>query len=42
LEALAGWIDDSDGYYVNQGKPVPTAPSWKNVAEMLIAARIYE
>src|SRR5262245_43645736 len=42
LGALASWIEDSDGYYRNRGESVPTAPSWRNVAEMLAAARIYE
>jgi hypothetical protein len=42
LAALASWIEDSDGYYVNQGRPIPVSPSWRNVAEMLIAAKIYE
>jgi hypothetical protein len=42
LGALASWIEDSDGYYVNRGEAVPSSPSWRNVAEMLAAARIYE
>ena len=25
LEALAGGIQDSDGFYINQGTPVPTS-----------------
>jgi hypothetical protein len=23
LRALASWIEDSDGYYINQGRPIP-------------------
>ena len=42
LTALASWLEDSDGYYVNHGRPVPAEPSWQTVAEMLIAARRYE
>lgn len=42
LCALARWIEDSDGYYRNQNRPVPESPSWRNVAEMLIAAKMYE
>jgi hypothetical protein len=42
LVALASWLEDSDGYYRNQGRPVPVDPSWRDVAEMLMAARIYE
>lgn len=42
LQALASWIEDSDGYYNNQGRPIPTTPSWRDVADMLMAAKIYE
>lgn len=42
LDALASWVEDSDGYYRNQGRPIPLQPSWRDVAEMLYAAAIYE
>jgi hypothetical protein len=42
LEAMAAWVEDMDGYYENNELPVPVVPSWKSVAEMLIAAKIYE
>lgn len=42
LEASAGWLGDSDGYYRNLGEPIPDAPSWRMVAEMLLAATLYE
>lgn len=42
LSALASWIEDSDGYYRNQNRPIPETPSWRNIAEMLIAAKMYE
>ncbi|WP_016756316.1 hypothetical protein [Leptospira santarosai] len=42
LEALARWVEDSDGYYQNIGIVPPKIPDWKNVAEMLIAAKYYE
>lgn len=42
LEALAGWVEDMDGYYLGQGQSVPDKPDWKNVADMLMAAKIYE
>ncbi|MDB5051397.1 MAG: hypothetical protein JWO30_4468 [Fibrobacteres bacterium] len=42
LEAMAAWIEDSDGYYLNQNRPVPIEPTWNNVADMLIAAKMYE
>jgi hypothetical protein len=42
LEALGAWVADMDGYYINQGKPAPKLPDWKVVADMLMAARLYE
>ncbi len=42
LYALAGWLEDSDAVYRNQGREIPVNPSWRNIAEMLIAATVYE
>ena len=42
LEALRAWVDDMDGYYRNQGKKPPDQPTWQTVAEMLMAASVYE
>lgn len=42
LDALARWVDDSAGYYAAQGLPAPEQPTWKHVADMLIAATMYE
>ena len=42
LDALAAWVEDMDGYYLNQGQPVPEKLEWKIVADMLIAAKFYE
>jgi hypothetical protein len=42
IEALARWVADSGGYYRGQGLDVPVSPTWKNVAEMLLAAKMYE
>ncbi len=42
LEALSAWVRDMDGYYINNNLPVPNLPSWKNFAEMLLAAKFYE
>ena len=41
LLALAAWVEDMDGYYQGRGEPVLEIP-WTSVAEMLIAARVYE
>ena len=42
LEAMAAWIEDMDGYYKNQGEPIPIQPSWKTIGEILQAATMYE
>jgi hypothetical protein len=42
LEALGACVEDMDGYYLNQGKPLPAQIDWQIVGEMLMAARIYE
>ncbi len=42
LEAIAAWVQDMDGYYCNRGEPFPKHLTWKNVGEILLAARIYE
>ncbi len=42
LSALARWLADSDGYYKNQGRPVPVTPSWRDIGDMLMAATMYE
>ena len=42
LGAMASWIEDSDGYYRNHGRPIPKEPTWRNIAEMLLAAKMYE
>jgi len=42
LEALARWIQDSPGYFKNQGLAEPDQPSWALLATMLGGAKIYE
>lgn len=42
LEALAAWVEDKDGYYLNQGQPVPEKPDWQTITDMLFAAKYYE
>jgi hypothetical protein len=42
IEALGSWVAGSDGYYRNRGVAIPVTPTWKNVGEMLLAAKIYE
>lgn len=42
LVALAAWVEDMDGYYINQGKSVPKDVNWEIFADILMAAKIYE
>lgn len=42
LRAWSVWLSEMDGYFINMGQPVPESPSWKLIAEMLLAAKIYE
>ena len=42
LDALARWVEDMDGYYAGRGQPVPKQPSWRVLADILIAAAMYE
>ncbi len=42
LAALAAWVEDMDGYYLNHGMPIPQQPDWKVAADMLLAAKMYE
>lgn len=41
LEALAAWVEDMDGFYHGQRRPVPEI-AWQAVAEMMVAATLYE
>lgn len=42
LDALAAWIEDSPGYWANEGQPEPEQPDWSWVALSLRAATRYE
>ncbi len=42
LEALAAWVEDMDGYFQNRAEPVPEQPTWKTLAQLLYAAKVYE
>lgn len=41
LSALAGWLRDHEGYYLNKGS-VPPGNGWLVVADALRAATVYE
>jgi hypothetical protein len=42
LEAMAVWIRSLDQYYKNTGQPRADLPSWKTLADILYASKIYE
>lgn len=42
LEAMAAWIQDMEGYYENTGQKLSQLSPWKIVADVLMAARMYE
>lgn len=42
LSAMAAWLDDMDGFYANRGETPPDPPTWTTLAQILLAARIYE
>jgi hypothetical protein len=41
LEALAGWLNDCEGYYRSRGVPVPWN-GWEVMAAAMRAATVYE
>lgn len=41
LEALSGWLADSDGFYANQNR-VPPGNGWEVINDALHAATVYE
>ena len=43
LQAMAAWLEDCEGFYVNQGKAVNVdQPTWQLFADTLSAAAVYE
>jgi len=42
LDALAGWVEDMDGAYLNWNKEMPQDINWSILAKMLDAATDYE
>lgn len=42
LSAWSNWLEDMDGFYENRNLPVPQEPSWQLIAQMMLAARVYE
>ncbi len=42
LEALAAWVEDMDGYFQGRREPVPQQPTWNTLAQIVLAAKVYE
>lgn len=42
LEAMSEWATDMDGFYKNVGEELSSLPPWRVLADMLMAARVYE
>ena len=42
LSAMAAWTEDMEGFYSNMGQDISKMPPWKILADILMAARIYE
>lgn len=40
--AIAAWVKDMDGYFLNRGESMPEVPNWKTVGQILLAAKYYE
>lgn len=42
LEAMAAWSQDMEGYYQNRGERIALVSPWRVLADILMAARVYE
>jgi len=42
LGAIASWIEDTEGFYLNNNLQIPKNVDWKTFATILLAAKIYE
>ena len=42
LDALAAWLEALPQLYTNRGETLPTQPTWKILAELLVTASGYE
>ena len=42
FEAMAGWVGDMEGYYQNNHLKEPADINWGFIANMFLAAKIYE
>ena len=42
LGAMASWVNDMEGFYINQGLSIPEKPDWKVFADILMGGKLYE
>jgi hypothetical protein len=42
LEAMSSWVEDMEGYYINNNLPMPEKIDWNFFANVLYAAKLYE
>jgi hypothetical protein len=42
FDAMAAWVRDVDGYDQNAGQALSALSPWRVMADLLVAARIYE
>lgn len=42
LEGIESWTGDMEGYYENTNVPIPDSPSWRVMADILLAATMYD
>ena len=42
LEAMASWIEDMDGYYINMNLPIPQDVDWNTFSDIIIGGKVYE
>ncbi len=42
LAAMEDWIRSMDNYYKNTGQQIPQMPTWRTLADILYASKIYE
>lgn len=42
LLAMEDWIRSMDNYYKNTGQQIPQVPTWRTLADILLASKMYE
>ncbi len=42
LEAMSSWSQDMNGFYENGGEAIDAVSPWRVLADILMAARLYE